>query len=177
MPVWLAIVVLMAAAVMMVAAFPTVPGLKVTMQQALIDEFSAELTPIMEEVLTGSSLPNQSGVIHIFLVGDVQYTISNINLTAIQFNQNSLVTLPNQGFEFQVYATANERTRTHAHTHHRDTQTHCELQYWRLWFARLRLVLEADQSYHRSYARVMPESDDVTQPTNQPTNQPYRVAL
>ena len=100
--------------VVVVVAFPTQPGLKVTAQQALINEVSAELTPIMEKVLTGATLPNQNGTIHIFLVGDVQYTISNINLTSIQFDQNSLVTLPNQGFKFQVY---DETTRLMSRTH------------------------------------------------------------
>eukprot|EP01096_Ripella_sp_DP13-Kostka_P000984 TRINITY_DN1116_c0_g1_i1.p1 TRINITY_DN1116_c0_g1~~TRINITY_DN1116_c0_g1_i1.p1 ORF type:complete len:524 (-),score=172.67 TRINITY_DN1116_c0_g1_i1:53-1549(-) len=78
------------------------PGLKITLQQAFINELTSTLTPIIEGYVLESNLPDFSGVEHILLVGKVDWTISDIHMDSLDFTQDTLTINEGQGLQFKV---------------------------------------------------------------------------
>eukprot|EP01100_Stratorugosa_tubuloviscum_P007197 TRINITY_DN300_c4_g1_i2.p1 TRINITY_DN300_c4_g1~~TRINITY_DN300_c4_g1_i2.p1 ORF type:complete len:692 (-),score=289.78 TRINITY_DN300_c4_g1_i2:245-2320(-) len=81
---------------------PVYPGLKVTFQQSLFDELTSKITPLIEKKLMETSFPPITGVTDIFLIGNVDWTISNLKFTNLNFDQNSLKIVAGDGLIFQV---------------------------------------------------------------------------
>lgn len=81
---------------------PERPGLNINVQQSLAPELAGAITPIIQQLITGANVPDQSGQFHIPLYGPIQWNITDIVITSMTFDDPVVTPIAPNGAEFSV---------------------------------------------------------------------------
>jgi len=78
------------------------PGALITTQQSFVSELTQTITPKLENALLHAQIPDYSEMVHVFLMGDYNFTISDIIITSVQFNNDQILIDNNIGLALSI---------------------------------------------------------------------------